>query len=778
MNNPLTDSPASEPLLRDSLRAPWRRLGWIKRTRSVRGKVITVVLLTTAMSLLVAGIAMLARDLSTYRQSWAADLAVEARILANSTMPALAFDDPGAARAALAALQARPEVLVAALYGTQGTLYATYSRSDQVAPPSLPILSSPKIFGEQVEVTQRIAKDHEYLGTIYLRAHYDIAGRVNSYIGIFAAVIPLSMLAALLLSNMLQRIITGPLESMANVAHRIVERRDYTSRAIKTTDDEIGLVIDAFNGMLDEVQSRARALERSNTALREEVITRHAAESALARANARLERTMAAAEIGTAVWDLRSNQFNADRNLSTLFGMENEAQLSGDPRLWHKYIHPEDLRQVEAAEAEALRSGTLGYTEFRIMRPDGVVRWVAGRGRVQSDDSGTQSLLASLLIDITPQKNAEQALRASENLYRAIGESIEYGVWVCDADGRNTYASESFLRLSGMTQEQCSSLGWTDLLHPDDVQATLEIWQDCVRSGKNWYREHRIRGADGAYHPVLAQGVAIRGDHGEIVGWAGIHLDIRRLKETEDALREADRRKDEFLATLAHELRNPLAPIGHAVKILEVAASDERQRDWAREVIARQSRRMALLLDDLLDVSRITSGRLKLRFDQVAVDSLVATAVETAKPLIEAKQQSLTVELPAPPLLLDVDALRLSQALSNLLTNAAKYTDTGGALSIVVTQKIDELTIAVRDTGIGLSAATIPRVFDMFSQVESAIDRAEGGLGIGLALVKGLVRLHGGTVEAKSAGLGLGSEFTIRLPSNVIHSRRSGAVGQ
>jgi PAS domain S-box-containing protein len=595
---------------------------------TVRAKIVGVVLLTTAIALLFAGAAMLTHDVGVYRQICASNLATEASILARATSPALAFDDPEAAQSALEALQARPEVLLATLYDDAGRPYATYSRNGQAAPPTPPALSAPLIHGEALEITQRVVRNGETLGTIYLRASYDIIGRVESYASIFAFVIVLSMLVALLLTQTLQRIITQPLDAMAEVARGIVERRDYSLRAPKSTGDEIGLLVDAFNGMLDEVQSRARSLEQSNT-----------------------------------------------------------------------------------------------------------------------------------------------ALRNSEKLYRAIGESIDYGVWVCDAQGRNVYASDSFLRLIGLTQQQCADFGWANRLHPDDWKASMQAWKECVRSGRNWYREFRFLGVDGAYHPVLAQGVAIRGDNGEVSGWAGINLDIRRLKQTEEALREADRRKDEFLATLAHELRNPLAPIGHAVRILEVADSDERQREWAREIIARQSRRMALLLDDLLDVSRITSGRLHLRKDRVALDTLVATAIETVRPLIEAKGHELRVELPSQPLELEVDPLRLSQALSNLLTNAAKYTDAGGRISLTVAVDPDELSVAVKDTGIGLSAAAIPRVFEMFSQVESAIDRAEGGLGIGLALVKGLVGLHGGRVEALSAGLGQGSEFSIRLPASVICAR-------
>jgi signal transduction histidine kinase/ActR/RegA family two-component response regulator len=491
-----------------------------------------IVLLTTAIALLAAGIGMLTHDLSVYRDSWVADLETQASILSTSTASALVSGDRNFAHRNVTALQARPTVLVAALYTRNGKLLASFVRPGETLPPIQlqAVLRTARVSGGSVELIQPIMEDGEQLGTILLRAHHDIGARALAYLGIFGLVTLMSMLVALLLSTALQKDITEPLDSMANVAREVVTRRDYSLRARSTTDDEIGFVVEAFNSMLDEVQSRARALEQSNAALTNEVQIRHSAEVALARANTRLESTMA-------------------------------------------------------------------------------------------------------------------------------------------------------------------------------------------------------------------------------------------------ALREADRKKDEFLATLAHELRNPLAPVMHAVKLMESAAADELQRQWGREVIARQVQRMALLLDDLLDVSRITRGRLELRKDYVDLQSLVSSAVETARPLLDAKHHTLTVELPTDPVELEVDPLRLSQALSNLLTNAAKYTDSHGRIHLTATRDELGLTIRVTDNGIGIDASVIKGLFEMFSQIDSAIDRAEGGLGIGLALVKGLVGLHGGTVEAASPGLGLGSEFNIKLPRSVLVER-------
>lgn len=242
---------------------------------------------------------------------------------------------------------------------------------------------------------------------------------------------------------------------------------------------------------------------------------------------------------------------------------------------------------------------------------------------------------------------------------------------------------------------------------------------------------------------------------------------LDQVETSAAALREADRRKDEFLATLAHELRNPLAPIRHAAYLLDSNKANERQRQWAKDVIGRQVQRMALLLDDLLDVSRITRGRLELKRETVELGAVVNSAVETARPLIDTKQHTLTVTLPPERIWLKADPLRLSQALSNLLTNAAKYTDSGGCITLVAAVEAGGLTVAISDNGIGLTRQAMPRLFQMFTQIDTAVDRTEGGLGIGLALVKGLIELHGGTVDVASPGPGQGSTFTVRLPTTL-----------
>jgi signal transduction histidine kinase/ActR/RegA family two-component response regulator len=249
--------------------------------------------------------------------------------------------------------------------------------------------------------------------------------------------------------------------------------------------------------------------------------------------------------------------------------------------------------------------------------------------------------------------------------------------------------------------------------------------------------------------------------------------DITERKRHEQSLQEADRRKDEFLATLAHELRNPLAPIRQAALISKAAAATEAQKRWSHDVIDRQVQHMALLLDDLLDVSRITRGMLQLRKAPTELAPVIDAAVETARPLIDGKRHQLLVDVPAEPVRLEVDALRLAQVIGNLLTNAAKYTDPHGTIRLVARAGGDEIVIEVSDNGIGLRADALDEIFLMFTQVRSGEDRSSGGLGIGLALAKGLVELHGGSIAAASDGPGLGSRFTVRLPAMAVQPHDS-----
>jgi two-component system, sensor histidine kinase len=476
--------------------------------RSLRTKVVIIVLVTTFIALFVATALMLRYEVDYYRNFLLADATTQADLLARVSAPALQFDDPKAAATNLDLLSNRPSIRAAAIYTADGTLFATFSRPDS---PGFPSLGPPgvQVVGGTLTMFQPIIQNDELLGTVYLESKYDLADRVRDYVAILGGVMLGGMLVAGIVALWLARSVTRPVAAITDVARAVIARRDFTLRASRTTDDEIGVLVDAFNTMLAEVGQRAAALEQSHTALQRE------------------------------------------------------------------------------------------------------------------------------------------------------------------------------------TEER---------------------------------------------------------------------------REAETALRVADQRKDEFLATLAHELRNPLAPMVNAIDLLQTPGRDASITRTAHDMIARQLGHMVRLVDDLLDVSRITSGKLTVRKQVVDLAVVVHSAVDTARPLFERGGQTLELDLPGQPVYLHADPVRLAQVFGNLLNNAAKFSEPRGSVTLTASVVGSRVRVQVRDEGIGMSADTLPRIFDMFAQADNSVARLHSGLGVGLALAKRLVELHDGTIAAESAGPSRGSVFTVTLP--------------
>ena len=476
--------------------------------RSLRTKVLIVVLVTTFIALSVATALMLTNEVDYYRGFLLDDATTQADLLARVNAPALQFDDPKAAATNLELLNNRPSIRAAAIYAADGTIFATYSRADSPAfPPLGP--AGVRISGGTLTMFLPIVQNDERLGTVYLESKYDLADRVNAYVMILGGVMLGGMLVAGFVALWLARSVTRPVADITEVARAVIARRDFTLRASRTTEDEIGVLVDAFNTMLAEVGQRAAALEESNKALLKET---------------------------------------------------------------------DERRDAEAA------------------------------------------------------------------------------------------------------------------------------------------------------------------------------------------LRLADQRKDEFLATLAHELRNPLAPMVNAIDLVQAPNRDASITRTAHDMIARQLRHLVRLVDDLLDVSRITSGKLAVRKQVVDLAVVVHSGVDTVRPLFERGGQTLELDLPTQPVYLHADPVRLAQVFGNLLNNAAKFSEPRGRVTLSATVVGSRVRVQVRDEGIGMSSDALPRIFDMFVQADNSVARLHSGLGVGLALAKRLVELHDGSITADSQGPNHGSVFTVTLP--------------
>jgi two-component system CheB/CheR fusion protein len=374
------------------------------------------------------------------------------------------------------------------------------------------------------------------------------------------------------------------------------------------------------------------------------------------------------------------------------------------------------------------------------------------------------ALTVARRAEVERRRGSEARLRQTEARYLALTQVLTVVVWTTDPDGRVIAPQGPWGEYTGQSWEQQREFGWLEAIHPDD-RDHVQVEVARARQAKDRYQvAPRIwHGPSQGYRRCETSGLPIVRD-GQLAEWIGTCIDVEDQRQAEEALLAADRRKDDFIAMLAHELRSPLAPIRNAVYILKGRGAGDAQLSWASKVIERQVDHMARLLEDLLDVSRITREKLELRTTRLTLDSILETALESSRPAIEQHGHHLELNILAGPIYIEADPARLAQVFSNLLINAAKYTDRGGKVNLTVKKTQREAVVTVRDNGIGIEPEMLPKVFHLYSRSIPALERSHSGLGIGLSLVRGLVELHGGTVTAHSAGPGRGSEFVVRLP--------------
>lgn len=475
-----------------------------------------------------------------------------------------------------------------------------------------------------------------------------------------------------------------------------------------------------------------------------------------------LELAVEAAQLGLWSYDIRTGEVTWSARCKAIYGLPEDAPITYEGFL--RALHPEDRPGIEAALQAAMESGADYRVEKRILRPDGSVRWTASLGRCFTDEAGHPLLLAGATMDITDRKAVEEALRQSREDLDHAQEVGQIGSWRLNIRTGELSWSDEAHRIFGI--QKGTPLNYQSFLsavYQEDRGYVDECWQAAL-AGEPYDIEHRICVA-GEVKWVREKASLEFDERGHLLGGFGITQDISRCKEIEEALRRSDTRKDEFLAMLSHELRNPLVPIRNAVEILrDQSRLSEEQVAASLLFIDRQVEHMSRLLDDLLDVTRISMGRVELRHESLDVTEIIQRAVETSRPLVESRRHQLQVKLPTRPVRIRGDSVRLAQVISNLLNNAAKYTDPGGQIFLDSGCEAGSVVIRVRDNGRGIAPEVLPHVFELFYQGDLKPSGGEGGLGVGLSLVRRLVQLHGGSVEACSEGSGRGSEFVVRLP--------------
>jgi PAS domain S-box-containing protein len=425
-------------------------------------------------------------------------------------------------------------------------------------------------------------------------------------------------------------------------------------------------------------------------------------------------------------------------------------------------IPPDRIHEEEQIIATLKAGRRINHFETERVRADGARIWVSLTISPIADDTGTVVAASKIVRDVTPRVHAEAE---REKFVRVLENSQDF-IGMCDLQGVPFFVNRAGLEMVGLESlEQARQTPLAEFFFPEDrARIVGEFVPQVLRNGQGEI-EIRFRHFKTGAARWMAYKVLTLTDHaGSPIGFATVSQDVTERKARADDLIEADRRKNEFLAMLAHELRNPLAPLSNAVQaIRRREPGDEHTVAVAIDILDRQIRQMSRLVSDLLDASRISRGKIELRTARIALRPVVEEAIETVRPLISRLRHTLTSTLPPETLYIQGDAGRLSQVISNLLANAAKFTDQGGNIWLSAGREGDEAVIRVRDTGIGIAPEHLGTLFDMFVQVDTAIERSRDGLGIGLTLVKRLVELHGGTIQVYSAGPGRGSEFTVRL---------------
>jgi PAS domain S-box-containing protein len=539
----------------------------------------------------------------------------------------------------------------------------------------------------------------------------------------------------------------------------------------------------------------------------------------------RLRLTLDAGRMGTWDWHVERDEVVWSPGMLAIHGVESHPAPRASLAAYERHVHPQDRALVSRVVTETLQRGTEHRIEYRVVWPDGAVHWVEGRGRLFRDEHGKPARMIGVCLDIDERKRREGDARFLANASANLAAIVDYKStlnkvaqlavpFFADWCAIDMQDDSGALRRVAVAHVDPQKVALAHELHrrfPPDPNSGRGVWRvlrtaqsERVAEISDETLSASVRDSEQlaivrtlGLHSYIGVPLSVRGRVLGVITF--ITAESRRRYDDNDlavaedlahraaiavenarlyqALQEADRRKDEFIALLGHELRNPLAPITNALQVLKLPGVDAAIAERVRNVMERQVEHLVRLVDDLLDVSRIMRGKVELRREPVELATVVARAVETVQPVIDAMRHELTLSLAPEPLRVEGDVVRLSQVVANLLNNAAKYTDARGKISLALAREGTEAVVRVRDTGVGIGPDMLPRIFDMFFQAERRTSSSQGGLGIGLSLVRGLVEMHGGCVAAYSAGPGTGSEFVVRLPLLVQRIYDSAAGG-
>ena len=549
----------------------------------------------------------------------------------------------------------------------------------------------------------------------------------------------------------------GPAGDLAFIVHRVEDVTPFVLAEQEQGRGSEGLELLAGRSrhLEAEIVRRTKELLRANDQLR--------------HSEARFKLAVAIAQMGTFEIDLRNDAVVVNEQGREMYGWRPDAPLTFS--MVQSHFHPQDrdhVVQVVGCAVDPASECDEFEVEQRIFRTDGALRWIRVRGRALFEGAGPDRIPATCIgtyVDITERKQSEAALLESESRFRQLADSIPQLAWMAKPDGWIFWYNQRWHDFTGKTPEEMEGWGWESVHDPKELPRIVENWKAALASGQPWQDTFPLRRHDGAFRIHLSRANPFRDADGRITLWFGTNTDITELVRAQEAAQAANHAKDQFIAVLSHELRTPLTPVLASILELNARTDLPPAVNDSIELIRRNVELEARLIDDLLDITRISKGKLAMDRQAVAIDSVVREAVRICQPDIAKKQVSVTTILRAPNHCVEGDRARLLQTFWNLLQNAVKFTPPGGDILVKSEGNAESLTVAISDTGIGIEPEALPRIFEPFGQADDTISRRYGGLGLGLALSKALVQAHGGRIVGCSAGIDQGSTFSVELPT-------------
>jgi two-component system, chemotaxis family, CheB/CheR fusion protein len=539
----------------------------------------------------------------------------------------------------------------------------------------------------------------------------------------------------------------------------LIEDHEASKEEMQAANEELQSSNEELRSTMEELETSKEELQSMNEELRTVNQENRNKVEELATLSADLQSLMAATQIPTLFLDRELRVVRYTPQLSEIFHIRMSDRGRPVTELKARIAYDElqdDARRVLdrlAPIEREIRHGT-------------EARWFLTRVLPYHGIENRLDGVVITFVDITLRKDAENFVHQTAQRFRGLVEASAQMVWTTDARGNVTEDSPTWREFTGQNYDQFKGWGWLHAVHPDDRGTARSAWEEAMRTGGTLVSEFRVyHHASDNYRWTAVRAVPLRQANGGIDGWVGMNIDISELRAADDALRDADKRKDEFLAILGHELRNPLAPLATGIQLLRNAGDKPEIVETVQTMMGRQLHHLVRLVDDLLDLSRITRGRVDLKREPLDLRTVIERAIEVSRPILTDNRHKLTLKLPKVSMPVEGDFDRLTQVIGNLVNNAGKYTAPGGKIEVDARVEDGRAIVRVRDNGFGIPPDRVNKLFRMFSQVPEHRARAGGGgLGIGLALSRHLVELHGGMIGVTSDGLGEGSEFTIRLP--------------